>query len=197
MKRPPTAADGGGMVGFVSKEVRMSDIISVVKVWLDEVGLTYEMEGDGVRFLLPFGSANYDCLVWAQGKTTMVISAAWHGAVPPDRIDEAKQLLRKFIEVGDGCGHTLLNRRTGQLMRQMSMDVSMVQLKPQAMDRIIEKALDPFNVMILALMLVLQGRMKAEQAIETYAAREKGGSEVRMAKLRRARTEDEIDPTLN
>jgi hypothetical protein len=90
----------------------MSDIISVVKSWLDEMELAYEMEDDGVRFLLPFGSTNYDCLIWAEGETTMVISAAWHEAVPSDRIDDAEQLLRKFIEVGDGCGQTLLNRRT-------------------------------------------------------------------------------------
>src|SRR5206468_1894051 len=103
------------------------DIVSVVKGWLDETGLRYEMDDDGVRFDLPFGSTSYNCLVWAEGETKMDISAVCHEAVPSDRIDEAEQLLRKLVEVGDGGGQTWLNRRTGQLMRQLSVDVSMVQ----------------------------------------------------------------------
>lgn len=58
-------------------------------------------------------------------------------------------------------------------------------------------ALDPFNVKIFALMLVLQGRMKADDAVATYAAWEKRESEVRMAKLRRAMAQDEFNQTLN
>ena len=175
----------------------MSDIFSVVKVWLDEKGLAYEMEDGGVRFDLPFGSTSYNCLIYAEGQTTMVISAAWHGAVPSNRIDQAEKLLVQFVKDGDGGGYTLFNRATRQLFRQTSVDVSMIELKPQSVDRIIEAALNPFNVKIFAMVLVLQGRIKAEHAIETYAAWERRESEERMAKLRRAMAQDEFNQTLN
>lgn len=175
----------------------MTDMISAVAAWLEEMGISYATEDDALRFDLPFGSTSYDCAIWPEGGDSIVVSAVWYGSVPVNRITEAQQLLAQFVALGDGAGQTMLNSRTGQVMRQASVDVSMIQFNAQAVKRIIDEVMDPFNVKVLALGLVLERRMKAHEAAETYEEWERARTKERAAQIRRALGHDEIDPTLN
>jgi hypothetical protein len=147
----------------------MVDLLLVVEAFLDGEGIVHRRdEGNGVCFDLPFGRTSYDCRLVAEDRK-LIVSALWHGRIDTDDAERTQRVLTRLSNTGDSGGNTHFNPAQGKLMFTSSVDVSCADVTVDRMASILETLLDPFNVRILAMQMVLSGQMPEAAAVDCYA----------------------------
>jgi hypothetical protein len=147
----------------------MVDLLLVVEAFLDGEEIVHRRdEQNGVCFDLPFGRTSYDCRVVAEDRK-LIVSALWHGRIDSDDAERAQRVLTRLSNTGDSGGNTHFNPALGKLMFTSSVDMSCADVTVDQVASILEKLLDPFNVRILAMQMVLSGRLPEAAAVDCYA----------------------------
>ncbi|HEX8524849.1 MAG TPA: hypothetical protein VF669_21535 [Tepidisphaeraceae bacterium] len=147
----------------------MVDLLLVVEAFLDGENIVHRRDQENaVCFDLPFGRTSYDCRVVAEDRK-LIVGALWRGRVDTDDAERAQRLLTRLWNTGDSGGNTHFNPARGKLMFASSVDVSCADVTVDTMASILETLLDPFNVRILAMQMVLSGQMPETAAVDCYA----------------------------
>ncbi len=147
----------------------MEDLLLVVEAFLDAEGIAHQRDDTGdLTFDLPYGRTSYGCEVGQVGRT-LTFAALWSGRIPSEKGGTAGTLLKRLSNTASISGDTFLNPHRGQLKYFSSVDLSLSDLTVERVGTIIETLLDPFNVKILAMKMVLDGQLSADAAVDCYA----------------------------
>ncbi|MGH7213638.1 MAG: hypothetical protein ACREIT_02565 [Tepidisphaeraceae bacterium] len=146
----------------------MVDLLLVVEAFLDGEGLCHHRDdANRLCFDFPFGRTSYDCRVHQAGQV-LVLNAMWSARVAADEIERAGRVLVRLSRTGNRSGDTRFSPTSGRLKYTTSVDVSMSTLTVERVGTILETLLDPFNVKILAMELVLDGQLPEDAAVDIY-----------------------------
>jgi len=168
----------------------MTGLLGTIEQYLISAGAMPVLQEDTLVSNLTVAGITYSCNFWADDDQLGML-AEWCEGVPMDRFDETHDLLVRLVNAGDGAGQTLLNRRTGQVVRRATVDLSMVTATPEKIGMMVETILRSFGGKMKLMKRVLDGAVTPDSAVKMVEESTKEASAQRMDQLRQLFGTDE------